>query len=106
MRTLIVGDLKLFAAGACREAGYKMMDKAEAAVCGSGLLPNKGQRLSSVAKWLGVSPQLLRHWMKRHQSRLDAIQAERLELLGGPEYFRVCITPEGLVCSREEALCG
>ena len=62
--------------------------------------------ITLLAKLAGVKRATVCTWVIHQRQRAAAIQAERLELLGGPDFFRVAVNSSGVVCPLEEVACG
>lgn len=104
MRAIRVQGLRPLVRKACLAAGFKDTDAAEKAIRGSALLPTNSAEGAILAKLSGVPRTTILNWMAHAKAQADAIQAERLELLGPPGNIIVFVAPDGCVCcDRNEA---
>jgi hypothetical protein len=106
MKALTVGELAAPVRNACKKAGFKPTDTAEDAIRGSDLLPESSTEITILAKLAGVPRTTVLTWVIHQRQKAAAIQAERLELLGGPDFFRVQVDASGVVCPLGEVACG
>ena len=102
MKALTVAGLRPIVQKACLKAGFQLTDSAEAAIRGSALLPESSTEATILAKLAGVPRTTVLTWMVNQRRKAAEIQAERLELLGGPECFRVQVDASGVVCPLGE----